>query len=170
MSEPESSDQRRLARNFNELLQELRVAQAGVQILFGFLLSIAFTEAYDRSETYVRITHVVTVLFAAGAVALLTAPAAWHRILFRRGRREDLIEVANRFALGGLGCLAVAMTGTILLLAEVVVGGWAMWVLGGFAAVLFSSLWFLLPWRQRDKDSIVADEDDEDDDNAVGRS
>ncbi|CCH31087.1 putative membrane protein [Saccharothrix espanaensis DSM 44229] len=158
VSESEQSDQRRLARNFNELLQELRVAQAGVQILFGFLLSIAFTDRYAAADSYVRVTHMITILFSAGAVALLTAPAAWHRILFRKGRREDIIDVANRFAIGGLACLAVAMTGTILLLGEVVVGGWAAIVLGAVAAVFFASLWFLLPWRERGVDTVDSDD------------
>ncbi|WP_433274558.1 DUF6328 family protein [Actinosynnema sp. CS-041913] len=158
MSEAELSDQRRLARNLNELLQELRVAQAGVQILFGFLLSIAFTERYASADSYVRVTHMITVLFAAGSVSLLTAPAAWHRILFRRGRREDIIEVANRFAVVGMGCLALAMTGTILLLAEVVIGGWPAIVLGALAAVLFGTLWFLLPWRERCQDTVDAED------------
>ncbi|MBW4716947.1 DUF6328 family protein [Saccharothrix obliqua] len=154
MSEAESSEQRRLARNLSELLQELRVAQGGVQILFGFLLSIAFTERYAEADGYVRVTHMVTVLFAAGAVALLTAPAAWHRVLFRRGRREDVIEVANRFALAGLGLLAIAMAGTILLLGEIVVGGWVAVALGVLAALFFGTLWFLLPWRERHRDTI----------------
>ncbi len=158
MSEAEPSDQRRLARNLNELLQELRVAQAGVQILFGFLLSIAFTDRYASADVHVQVTHMVTVLFAAGAVALLTAPAAWHRILFRQGRREDVITVANRCAVAGLGCLAFAMTGTILLLAEVVVGGAAAVVVGVSAALLFGTLWFLLPLRERGRATISAED------------
>ncbi|GAA3458351.1 DUF6328 family protein [Saccharothrix longispora] len=162
VSQAEDSHQRRLARNLNELLQELRVAQAGVQILFGFLLSIAFTDRYAHADNYVRVTHLVTILFAALSIALLTAPAAWHRILFRRGRREDVIEVANRFAIWGLANLAVAMTGTVLLLAEVVVGGPWVIVLGAFAALLFGTLWFALPIRERNRDST--DEDDEPED------
>ncbi|RKT54033.1 DUF6328 family protein [Saccharothrix australiensis] len=160
MSEAELSDQRRLARNLSELLQELRVAQGGVQILFGFLLSIAFTERYSQADLYVRVTHLGTILFAAGAVALLTAPAAWHRILFRRGRREDIIAVANRFAVVGMACLAFAMTGTILLLAEIVVGGWPSIAMGVLAALVFGTLWFLLPWRERHQDDVDAERDD----------
>ncbi|WP_106617940.1 DUF6328 family protein [Saccharothrix carnea] len=162
MSQAEESYQRRLARNLNELLQELRVAQAGVQILFGFLLSIAFTERYAAADAYIRATHLITVLFAAGAVALLTAPAAWHRLLFRRGRREYVIEVANNFAIVGLACLAVAMTGTILLLGEVIIGGWVAIALGAFAAVVFGTMWFAWPWRERGRDTVEDDEDDED--------
>ena len=161
MSQAEESHQRRLARNLNELLQELRVAQAGVQILFGFLLSIVFTERYASADASIRVTHLITILFAGGAVALLTAPAAWHRLLFRRGRREDVIEAANGFAIAGLACLAVAMTGTILMLGEMIVGGWISIVMGAFAAVVFGTLWFAWPWRERGRDT-VDDEDDED--------
>lgn len=160
VSQAEESHQRRLARNLNELLQELRVAQAAVQILFGFLLSIVFTERYASADGYIRATHLITILFAAGAVALLTAPAAWHRLLFRRGRREDVIEVANRFAIAGLACLAVAMTGTILMLGEVIVGGWIAIVMGGFAALVFGTLWFAWPWHERGRETVDNDEDD----------
>jgi hypothetical protein len=153
-----------LARNLNELLQELRVAQAGVQILFGFLLSITFTERYAAASMYVRGTHLITILFAACAVALLTAPAAWHRLLFRRGRREDVIEVANRFAIAGLAFLAVAMIGTVLLLGEVIIGGWVAFALGGFATLLFGILWFAWPLRERHRDTVGEDDDDEDGD------
>lgn len=162
VSQAEDSHQRRLARNLNELLQELRVAQAGVQILFGFLLSIAFTGRYASADDYIRITHLVTILFAACSVALLTAPAAWHRLLFRRGRREDVIEVANRFAILGLACLAVAMTGTVLLLGEVIIGGWMGFALGGFAALLFGTLWFAWPWHERGKGTFGEFDEDGD--------
>ncbi|HET8640806.1 MAG TPA: DUF6328 family protein, partial [Pseudonocardiaceae bacterium] len=76
------SEHERLARNFSELLQELRVAQAGVQILFAFLLTVAFTPVFQNASAFVRGLHLVTALLAAGAAALLTAPAAWHRVLF----------------------------------------------------------------------------------------
>ena len=156
MSEAEESDQDRLKRNFNELLQELRVAQAGIQILFGFLLSIVFTDRYQSVDQYVRTTHLITILFAAAAVALLTAPAAWHRVLFRRGRREDIIEVAHRFMLAGLACLAVAMTGTVLLLGEVIIGGWIAVGFGVVAGLGFTALWFLFPLWERHRDTIDA--------------
>lgn len=145
MSEAEDSTQRRLARNLNELLQELRVAQAGVQILFGFLLSIAFTEKYASTSGYIRVTHLVTVLCAAVAVAFLTAPAAWHRMLFRQGRREEVVRSGNTFALVGLAFLALAMTGTVLMLAEVILGGWPAVIVGVVAFVVFAGLWFVWP-------------------------
>ncbi|MFD7660332.1 DUF6328 family protein [Actinosynnema sp. NPDC059797] len=164
VSQGEESHHRRLTRNLNELLQELRVAQAGVQILFGFLLTIAFTDRYQEADNFIRITHLITIMFAACSVALMTAPAAWHRLLFRRGRREDLIEVANRFAIAGLVFLALAMIGTVLLLGEVILGGWMAVVLGVFAVLLFGTLWFVLPLRERGRDSFDDDSDDEDED------
>lgn len=151
MSEAEESDQRRLARNLNELLQELRVAQAGVQILFGFLLSIAFTDKYASMSGYIRVTHLVTVLCAAVAVAFLTAPAAWHRVLFRQGRREEVVRSGNTFALAGLAFLALAMTGTVLLLAEVILGGWPAILVGVLAFTVFAGLWFALPFTSSER-------------------
>ncbi|MET9631011.1 DUF6328 family protein [Lentzea sp. NPDC006480] len=145
MSETGESHQRRLTRNVNELLQELRVAQAGVQILFGFLLSIAFTDKYASISGHVRVTHLVTVLCAAAAVAFLTAPAAWHRVLFRQGRREEVVRTGNAFALVGLAFLALAMTGTVLLVVEVILPTWAAIVVGALALVVFSGLWFVAP-------------------------
>jgi hypothetical protein len=158
VSNAEESEQRRLARNLNELLQELRVAQAGVQILFGFLLSITFTDKYATASTLVRGTHLVTVLCAAVAVALLTAPAAWHRVLFRRGRREDVVAAGNTFLLTGLGFLAVAMTGTVLLISEVIIGGWTAVLIGIVALLLYSTVWFAMPLLIRDTSSKLGDD------------
>jgi hypothetical protein len=143
------SEQQQSARNLGELLQELRVVQAGVQILFGFLLSIAFTDRYARADGYVQVTHFVTVLFATAATALLTAPAAWHRLLFRLGKRDRIITVASRMAIAGLVCLALAMTETVLLTSEVVLGGWAPVVVAVCVPVGFGMLWFVLPGRER---------------------
>ena len=150
MSKAEESQHHRLARNVNELLQELRVAQAGVQILFGFLLTITFTDKYATSSEFIRVTHLVTVLCAAVAVALLTAPAAWHRVLFRQDRREDVVAAGNTFLLTGLAFLAVAMTGTVLLISEIIVGGWQAVLIGGIASLIFGTLWFATPLLTRD--------------------
>ncbi len=147
----ESEDQR-LARNVNELLQELRVAQAGVQFLFGFLLAVTFTAQYEHSSGYQRVVHLVAVLFATVSVALLAAPAAWHRVLFRKGQRARIVEVANVLVVAGMVCLAVAMTATVLLLTDVVIGGWGAVVIGGVTAVLFGTLWFVMPtWIRSDE-------------------
>lgn len=145
----EESEHERLTRNVSELLQELRVVQAGVQFLFGFLLAVAFTEPYLRAPTYLHVVHLIAVIFATAAVALLAAPAAWHRMLFRRGQRPAIIEVANRLAISGMVCLAIAMTATVLLLTDAVLGNWVSVVLTVLAAAMFTVLWFLLPLGRR---------------------
>ncbi|HEV7652408.1 MAG TPA: DUF6328 family protein [Actinophytocola sp.] len=145
----DESENERLTRNVNELLQELRVAQAGVQFLFGFLLAVAFTEPYARASTAQHVVHLIAVIFATAAVALLSAPAAWHRVLFRRGERRMIIEVANRLSIAGIACLAVAIVATVLLLTNEVVGGWVAVVITVLAAILFAMLWFVLPLLRR---------------------
>jgi magnesium-transporting ATPase (P-type) len=152
MADTETQDEQ-LARNLSELLQELRVAQAGVQFLFGFLLSVAFTEHYARASGFEQAIHLVAVVFATASVALLTAPAAWHRLLFRRGQRQEILRVANTLAVAGLLCLAIAMTATVLLLFKVVAGTPIAIVFAVLVAAMFSTLWFLLPLRTRSNDN-----------------
>ena len=143
------SESERLTRNLNELLQELRVAQAGVQFLFGFLLAVAFTEHYARASGFEQVVHLIAVTFATAAVACLTAPAAWHRVLFRQGQRPQILRVANVLAVAGMACLAVAMLATVLLLFNVVVGTPVAVVFAVLFAVLFGTLWFVWPLRHR---------------------
>jgi hypothetical protein len=151
------TEHQRLARNVNELLQELRVVQAGVQFLFGFLLAVAFTEPYIRATPFQHVVHLIAVVFATSAVALLSAPAAWHRVLFRQGERAMIVEVANRFAIGGMACLSVAMTATVLLLTDAVLGNWVAIAITIYAAILFGSLWFVLPLMRRARDDSPND-------------
>ena len=146
---PEETEPERLARNLAELLQELRVAQNGVQVLFGFLLTLAFTDRYARADDFVHVVHVVTTSLAAAAAAFLIAPAAWHRILFRHGHREQIIRSASLSALVGLILLAAAMTGTVLLIGYVVFGGLFGAVLSAAFGLLFLGLWFILPLWMR---------------------
>lgn len=145
---PEDESQR-LARNINDLLQELRVALVGVQILFGFLLSIVFTDAYRRASDVQHAAHLVAVSFTLISMALMTAPAAWHRLLFRQRQRPEILRVGTRWAVAGLGSLAIAMSATIFLLADVVLGGWPAILGCTLTLVGFGVLWFALPLRQR---------------------
>jgi hypothetical protein len=144
----ETTDQR-LTRNVNELLSELRVAQAGVQILFGFLLSVVFTAQFRQASGFEKSLHLTAVLLALASTALLTVPAAWHRLLFRDGRREEILRAGNPIVIAGLVCLAAAMVTTVALIAKVVFGGLAMVLIAAFAAVLFGMLWFWVPSRLR---------------------
>lgn len=148
VSEADSeSENEKLARNVNELLGELRVAQAGVQILFGFLLSVVFTGTFRDASGFEKSLHISAVLLTSVATALLTAPAAWHRVLFRGGRRWDILRAGNRSVLAGLACLAAAVTVTVALIAKVVFGVVAMVVLGPLVGVLFLVVWFIVPTR-----------------------
>jgi|SRR4051794_17032312 drug/metabolite transporter (DMT)-like permease len=148
MAVTETRDQQ-LTRNVSELLQELRVAQGGVQFLFGFLLAVAFTEHYARASGLEQVVHLVAVVFATASVACLTAPAAWHRLLFRHGRRPQILQAANRLTVAGLAFLAISMTATVFLLFEVVAGTAIAIVTTAVFAVLFGALWFVLPLRIR---------------------
>ncbi len=149
MSGSPEDEPQRLARNINDLLQELRVALAGVQILFGFLLSIVFTDTYRRASDVQHGAHLVAVAFALIAMALLTAPVAWHRLLFRQRQRPEILRVSNGFAIAGLGSLAMAMSPAIFLLADVVLGDWPAILACALTAAGFGALWFILPLRQR---------------------
>jgi hypothetical protein len=135
----------RLARNLGELLQELRVALAGVQILFGFLLSVVFTGRFQDASGFEKSLHLCAVVLAAAATALLTAPAAWHRHLFRTGSRERILAVGNRVVVAGLVCLALAITATVALIAKVVYGVVAMAIVAGLSGLIFGVLWFVVP-------------------------
>lgn len=140
----ETRDQR-LARNVNELLGELRVVQTGVQILFGFLLSVVFTVQFREASGFEKALHLVAVLLAAASTSLLTSPAVWHRVLFRAGRRQLILRAGNRAVLAGLVCLAAAITVTVALIVKVVYGLVAMGAVGGLTGSLFAVLWFVVP-------------------------
>jgi Family of unknown function (DUF6328) len=143
------SEAERLDRNYNELLQELRVSQVGVQILFASLLTIAFSERFRQITTEQRGTYVVTLLAASAATAFLIGPVSFHRIVFRHSQKDDLVRNAHRMALGGLACLAVAVVGAVLLILEVVLGQpEAAWYSGAVGA-FFVLLWLVLPVMSR---------------------
>jgi MFS family permease len=146
---PAETVDQRLTRNVSELLSELRVAQAGVQILFGFLLAVAFTAQFRDASGFEKSVHLVAVLLAVASTALLTAPAAWHRLLFRHGRREEILRVGNRMVIVGLVCLSAAIVTTVALIAKVVFGTLTMVLVAVFVAVLFGVLWFWIPTRLR---------------------
>jgi tellurite resistance protein TehA-like permease len=148
----DESGAQRLDRNYGELLQELRVAQVGVQILFASLLTVVFNQRFTTISSLQRGTYVLTLLAAACAVALLVGPVAFHRIVFRHNQKDDLVRVSHRFALGGLACLAVSIVGAVLFILEEVLGQTpAFWYSGGLAAV-FLLLWVVIPVISRTRE------------------
>jgi hypothetical protein len=144
--EPEAA---RLDRNYSELLQELRVAQTGVQVLFAFLLGIAFTQRYTSLDTYQRVFYVVTLISAACTAILLIAPAAIHRMLFREHLKDEVVELTSRLAAAGLACLAVAMLSAVLFVIDVVTTLVVAITVTGLLALLVGVVWYLLPTLQR---------------------
>jgi hypothetical protein len=142
---PEERDDRNLA----ELLQELRVAGLGVQVLFGFLLAIPFTNAFARLSTAQRDLYVTTLLLAALSTALLLAPVAFHRILFRRRRKEFLVKAANVLAIAGLATVALAVTTTVALVLSYVLPGLPAVVITVILLAVFAGLWFAFPLSRR---------------------
>ena len=136
-------------RNFSELLQELRVAQTGVQVLFAFLLTLPFTDRFERITGLQRGTYVVTLVAAAAATALLIAPVSYHRLVFRQGRKPQLVRTGSKLATLGLGCLLVAMLCAVLLVVGVVLGAPLAGGIVAVLAVLYVFLWYVLPFLNR---------------------
>lgn len=142
-------------RNLVELLQELRVAQTGVQILFAFLLTLPFTNRFGSAGPVAKTTYVVTLIAAATAAALLIAPVSFHRLVFRTGHKPELVRTATVLAQLGLACLLVCVVGCVLLVVYVVSG--ALWAAALAAAVgaLYVGLWYVLPLVRRSRWSRV---------------
>jgi hypothetical protein len=135
----------RVDRNFNELLGELRIALPGVQVLFAFLLTVPFAQGFAQMSGFDRGIYFTVLLLTALACAFLIAPTAYHRLQFRRGRKQEILFFANRAAMLGLGALALAMTGAIFLITDFLFGLAAAIPVGAAAVLFFGSLWYLLP-------------------------
>jgi hypothetical protein len=145
----EESEGDRLDRNLSELLQELRVALPGVQVLFAFLLTVPFQGSFGKITPFQEKAYFVCLLLTAISAALLMAPTAYHRILFRQHEKKHLVLLANRFALAGLAMLALAMTVAILLITDLLYGAIPTAIATAGAFGLFAMLWFALPLQRR---------------------
>jgi hypothetical protein len=139
------STQEVLDRNVNELLQETRVATAGVQFLFAFLLGLPFTQRFGQLTPVQRDVYTVTLLSTACAALVLIAPVAFHRVLFRRGQRPWIVEHANRAARAGLMALALTTSGAIWLVFDIVTGGVTASLAGGLCLLFFLTMWLVYP-------------------------
>lgn len=120
----DESPAERADRNLAELLQELRVTGLGVQVLFGFLLSLPFTTMFSHLNQDQRDLYLATLVLAALATALLVGPVAYHRLVFRRGQKERLVRAASKMAICGLGAVGLAVTAAVLLVTSYVPGTW----------------------------------------------
>ena len=145
----QETTEQRADRNLQELLQELRVAQTGVQILFAFLLIFPLQPRFAQLDTDQRAGYLVALALGATAACLLIAPAAYHRVIFRRGMKEQLVLVANWFALSGLICLLASMAAAVQLVVSIVVGPVAGVVAAALLTLFAGVSWFAVPLRHR---------------------
>jgi hypothetical protein len=136
-------------RNLIELLQELRVAGLGVQVLFGFLLSLPFTNQFKQLDGADRNLYLACLILAAVATALLLGPVAYHRLVFRQGMKENLVKTANVMAILGLITVGLAVSSAVLLVTGFVAGYTTGGVIAGLVLVMFALLWFALPLARR---------------------
>jgi Family of unknown function (DUF6328) len=136
-------------RNLVELLQEARVVQTGVQILFGFLLTIAFQPKFEKLSSFQKADYFGTLVAAATTLIMLTAPTSWHRILFRQGDKGHLVKVANRFMLIGLAAMGCTVIGVVILLSDVAFPPAATVIITAAAVVACSATWYVLPLARR---------------------
>jgi Family of unknown function (DUF6328) len=145
----DESGAERADRNLAELLQELRVAGLGVQVLFGFLLSLPFTSRFTRLSGGQRDLYLACLVLAAVATALLLGPVAYHRLVFRRGEKESLVQAASMMAIAGLVTVGLAVSVAVLLVASFVTSGLAAGLITALIACMFGLLWFAFPLTRR---------------------
>jgi hypothetical protein len=147
MANGESGEDRsqRINRELIELLNELRVALPGVQVLFAFLLTVPFSQGFAQTTAFQRDLLFGVLSATAISAALLIAPSAWHRIRFRRRDKEMILVTSNRMAIAGLGFLAIAMVGAVMLIANFAFSDTLTVVSGVTAVLVFGGLWYAFP-------------------------
>jgi hypothetical protein len=141
----DETEEERDDRNLAELLQELRVAGLGVQVLFGFLLSLPFTTKFSRLSHGQRELYLASLVLAAVSTALLLGPVAYHRLVFRRHLKEHLVRAANAMAVLGLAAVGLAVSSAVLLVSSYVAAALPAALITVFIVCLFGGLWFAFP-------------------------
>jgi hypothetical protein len=148
--ERRESDDERADRQYGELLQELRVAQTGVQFLFAFLLTLAFTNRFEQINQFQERLYVATLIVTALAASLLIGPVPFHRIVSGRGLKARLVRGADVMARLGLVLLLLAINSAVLLILDVVIGGVIPFVLAGLVTAWFVVVWYVVPFTARE--------------------
>jgi Family of unknown function (DUF6328) len=147
----EETEEERADRNLSDLLQELRVALPGVQVLFAFLLTVPFTQRFDDLSSFDQKLYYGVLITVALATVMLVAPTAGHRILFRRQQKEFIVTISNTLSLIGLLFLAIAMTGAIALISDFIFGATTAVISALVMAAAFAGFWYVGPLRRRQK-------------------
>jgi hypothetical protein len=145
----EESKSERIDRELIELLNELRVALPGVQVLFAFLLTVPFAQGFAQTTTFQRDLFFAVLSATAISAALLIAPSAWHRIHFRQRDKEHMLLTSNKLTMAGLFFLALAMVGAVMLIADFVFSSTLAVISGIVAALVFGALWAIVPVTRR---------------------
>lgn len=150
----ESIDER-ADRNWNELLQELRVLQTGTQILTGFLLALAFQPAFLDLRDPQRGLYLGLIVLSALSAIVALAPVAVHRGLFRRGAKPTVVAYGHAALLSALVTVSVLLVGVVFFVFDVVVGGAAAWIAAGALLAVIGGLWIVVPiaLRRREEQS-----------------
>jgi hypothetical protein len=150
----DETEAQRLDRNWSSLLQELRVAQTGVQLLTGFQLTLPFQQRFSQLDGVMRTVYLVTFGCSVGATVLLVAPASMHRLLFRRHRLKTLVSAAHTYAMAGLLLLGVALGGVAVVIFDAVLGATEAWIAGGLTLLAVAAFWYAMPLvGRRDDDN-----------------
>jgi hypothetical protein len=145
----EESEKERLDRNLLELLNELRVALPGVQVLFAFLLTVPFTQRFSTITATQEKVYYATLLCTTASTLLLIAPSAHHRINFRQRDKAYIVFLANKLTIAGLGFLALAMSGAVFLITDLLYESAATAIVTASVVLAFATLWYALPiWRR----------------------
>ena len=148
----EETKDERLNRELIELLNELRVALPGVQMLFGFLLAVPFTNRFPTITETQRHVYYFTFLATAAATVFLIAPTAYHRLRFRQHDKEQLLQTSTRLTIAGPACLAAALSGAVYLVSDLLFHTAATALAAAAAAGLLLWLWYGLPLLRRLRD------------------
>jgi hypothetical protein len=154
---PRESEKERVDRELVELLNEVRVAVPGAQVLLAFLLGVVFTERFTSLTSLQRGVYFATLLLVAASIALLIAPTAYHRANFREGNKEQLLRVANRMVLASLALLLASVTGVVFLVADLLYAIGPALVVGGLTAAWFLWFWFVVPLTHRSGEDEAGD-------------
>lgn len=149
MASDEESKKERVDRELIELLNELRVALPGVQVLFAFMLVVPFNQRFTELTTAERCFYYAAFVSAALGVALLIAPSSYHRLRFRQGDKERMLFTSNRLMVTGMAFVAVAMTLAVGLISDIVFGTWQAFVAGIAVGGWVVWFWYGLPLSRR---------------------
>jgi hypothetical protein len=135
----------RVNRELVELLQELRVALPGVQVLFAFLLTVPFSQGFVQTTDFQRDLFFATLAATAVSTVLLIAPSAWHRIHFRQKDKEHILLASNKLSMAGLAFLALAMIGAVMLIADFAFSATLAIISGVVATIVLAAFWAAIP-------------------------